>query len=245
MAKQGEVDYLKKLTKKSIKGIMDKPFSYKDCGAYLMQIGAIMSLLPQPPAKLLDLGCGSGWTSYFFAQKGYEVTGQDISEDIIYYANSRKDKEKIDNLNFLVGDYETISFEEEFDCVTFIDSLHHSISEEQAICMAYKALKPGGICIAAEPGIGHARHPESISAVEQFNVTERDMPPGKIIRAGKKAGFRKFKIYPHARHLAVIYREPSTSSWKKIFTVSIFKNLAAIFVIAFYKRNVGIVLMSK
>ena len=42
-----------------------------------------MGFLPDPPARILDMGCGGGWTSIFFAKRGYEVVGQDISQDMI------------------------------------------------------------------------------------------------------------------------------------------------------------------
>ena len=61
-----------------------------------------MLLLPTPPAKLLDLGCGTGLTSLSFARRGYDVTGQDISETAIQYANEIKDQEKINHLRFIV-----------------------------------------------------------------------------------------------------------------------------------------------
>ena len=90
MAKQAEIDYLKRLTPEEIRHAVEKPFSDAGCAAELMEIAAIMALLPPPPARLLDLGCGAGWTSIFFARRGYEVVGVDISEDMILHANANK-----------------------------------------------------------------------------------------------------------------------------------------------------------
>jgi hypothetical protein len=44
-----------------------KPFSEPGRDQLLVEIGIIMGLLPQPPARLLELGSGTGWTSRFFA----------------------------------------------------------------------------------------------------------------------------------------------------------------------------------
>src|SRR5882672_994 len=30
-------------------------------------------------AKLLDVGCGTGWSSYFFAERGFRTTGVDLN----------------------------------------------------------------------------------------------------------------------------------------------------------------------
>jgi len=247
MAKQGEIDYLKNLGADGIRHAVNKPFSDDFCAGYLMEVGAIMSLLPPPPAKLLDLGCGTGWTSCFYARRGYEVTGQDIAEDMIYNANEKKKREGIDNVRFVVCDYERMNFESEFDCAVFFDALHHSINEEDAIRMVYKALKPGGVCITSEPGICHADMPRSIEAVRKYNVTERDMPPGRIIKAARKAGFREYKVYPHTTHLEkTIYAGRTGHRWvSKLLKWHFLRTLAAIFVITLYRRCAGIVLMIK
>ena len=49
MAKQGEIDYLMRIGEAGARHAAGKPYSDVGCGSYLMQIGCIMSLLPQPP----------------------------------------------------------------------------------------------------------------------------------------------------------------------------------------------------
>jgi SAM-dependent methyltransferase len=201
MAKQGEMDYLKKLTAEEVRHAVNKPFSDAGCDGELMEIAAVMALLPPPPARLLDVGCGTGWTSIFFARRGHEVVGIDISEDMIFHANANKQRAGVDNVRFLVGDYEQMAFEAEFDCAVFYSALHHAVDERQALRMVYNGLKRRGICITSEPGEGHAQIPSSLKAVSNYNVTEKDMPPGRIVAAAREAGFRKFRTYPHAPDL--------------------------------------------
>jgi len=195
-SKQGERDYLKNLPEDGLKHSINKPFSDINCWKMLSQISIVLSLLPKPPAKLLDLGCGMGWTSIFFAKRGYDVTGVDISEDMIYYATLNKKKEKIKNLNFLVRDFENMEFNTKFNIVIFFDSLHHSLNEKEALKNAYNLLKPNGICITVEPGVGHSKSYYSIKAMKKYKVTEKDMPPKKIIKIAKEIGFKKFNIFP-------------------------------------------------
>jgi SAM-dependent methyltransferase len=195
MPKKGEIDYLKNIGKEGQRHVGNKPFSDNDCGQYLIDIGSLISLLPPPPGKLLDIGAGTGWTSIFFAKRGYDVIAQDISEDMIALARMNKRRYKVKNLDFLVCDYEDMNLNEVFDYAIFYDSLHHSVDEHKAIYHTYKALKSGGICLACEPGVFHSRTVEARNAIEKWGVTERDMPPVMIIRAGRKAGFRKFKVY--------------------------------------------------
>ena len=188
---------------------VNKPFSDQECSKYLFEIGAVLSLLPPPPGRLLDIGCGTGWTSRFFAKRGYQVLGIDICEDAIREAAKMAEVENLQNLRFEVGDYEEGRFKQDFDCAVFFDSLHHAVDEQLAVNMAYGALKPGGVCVTSEPGTGHQDQPHSIEAMERFNVTEKDMPPKKIIQLGKKAGFQQFRVVPHAFDLnTFIYKSP-------------------------------------
>jgi SAM-dependent methyltransferase len=210
MAKQGEIDYIKNIGKEAATHAANKPFSCSDCHRYLFEIGALMALLPPPPATLLDMGCGTGWTSLFFAKNGYSVTGTDISPEMIEFANLNKKNSGVQNVTFLVSDYEQDPFDNAFDCVVFFDSLHHAEDEEVALSMSYRALKSGGVFVASEPGKGHESAQESKEHMEKYGVTEKDMPPEKIISIGRKLGFGRFEVYPHGFDLCnIFFSEPS------------------------------------
>jgi hypothetical protein len=64
---------------------------------------------------------------------------------------------------------------------------------------AFRALKPGGVCVALEPGRGHSRKSAAIDA--EFDVTDKDMPPSRVCRAGRRAGFTRTRIVPAPQHL--------------------------------------------
>ncbi|MHC4597621.1 MAG: class I SAM-dependent methyltransferase [Planctomycetota bacterium] len=201
MGKQNERDYLKRIGEEGIRHAENKPFADDFCGEYLIDFGAAMLWMPPPPAKILDLGCGSGWTSRFLARRGYEVLGVDISEDMVRLARRCAGDAAHPNLHFDVEDYEALSHHEAFDVALFFDSLHHAEDEGMALSAAYRALKPGGLCIAVEPGKGHAGSPPSREAIERYGVTEKDMPPARVSRMGRRAGFWDIRTFPHARHV--------------------------------------------
>jgi SAM-dependent methyltransferase len=201
VAKQGEIDYLKNLDEAEVRHAVNKPFSDDACEVLLMEIGAVMALLPRPPARVLDIGCGAGWTSLFLARRGYEVVGLDISADMVAHAEACRSRWELDNVRFEAGDYETVRFEAEFDAALFFDSLHHAIDERAALEMAFRALKRDGRCVASEPGVGHAEAEVSIQAREKYDVTEKDMPPWRIIEIGRQVGFRTFRTYPHCHQV--------------------------------------------
>lgn len=208
MPKQGEIDYLKNIGPEGVWHAAHKPFSDADCGTYLISMGIIMNLLPPPPGRVLDLGCGTGWTSCLLAKRGYEVVGQDICPDMIHHARENGESMSLTNLEFVVGDYEELTLAADFDAAIFFDALHHSVDERAALSAVYRALKPNGVCITSEPGEGHAKAEHSKEAMKKFNVTERDMPPSTIIRAGKGIGFRRFEVFPHAHTVNHLHYSP-------------------------------------
>lgn len=247
MPKQGEIDFLKKLGPEVIGYAADKPFSDPDCGQYLMSLGALFHLLPPPPGRLLDLGCGTGWTTCLFARRGYDVVGQDICSDMIDVAQENRARYQAENVHFLVSDYEDLPFADEFDSAVFYDSLHHAMDEEAALRGVFRALKPGGQCVISEPGAGHARKPHSIQAMERYGITEKDMPPRHVIRMARRIGFSNWRVYPHIKpYTYLLYgSHPNQPLFRLSRLPQFFKNLALAFYAGFRKRSYGLVVLTK
>lgn len=243
MATQGEYAYFKNIGAAGMLHATHKPWSDSQCGLYLMELGAMMGLMPEG-GRLLDMGCGTGWTSVLFAKKGYDVVGQDLVPEAIEAGRRLKHENGIANLDFVVGDYESLTFNEEFDVVVFFDCLHHAVDEVGALQSAYRALKPGGICITSEPGRGHARRSAAVMA--EFGVTERDMHPAKIIRAARQVGFRRFSVHPHAQYLYIsLYRREARGLMGKLFRIPGMRTLVSLAVVLFSKHQAGITVLRK
>lgn len=144
MPRNGELSFYETIGEAGREFCRNKPFSLDECGIELMQIGAIMTLLPPPPARILECGCGAGWLSKLLAKRGYDVVGTDVSSQAIEIANSDRKGVELSNPTFVVADTEELPFTAEFDVVIFYDSLHHAIDERESLVAAFRALKPGG-----------------------------------------------------------------------------------------------------
>ncbi len=124
----------------------------------------------------------------------------------------------------MLSDYESLHFEEPFDCAVFYDALHHAVDERAALESAYRALRPGGILITHEPGAGHSESPESVRARELYAVTEKDMPPAHIRDLCREIGFSAFEflldptltlVHTHGVNLASLARVKQ-SLWRRL-----------------------------
>lgn len=191
VAKDDEINYLSKLGEGGREHALNKPWSDPGRGTYLLDIGALLSVMPTPPGRLLDIGAGTGWTSCLLALAGYQVTATDIAPEMVELQQANAARYGVALDDTVVCDFESLpsALDGQFEVALFYDCLHHSDDEQAALANAYRALRPGGVCVTLEPGRGHARNPDSVRAREVFGTTERDMPPSRIIAAARAVGF--------------------------------------------------------
>jgi SAM-dependent methyltransferase len=199
MPRAGELTYYERIGERGREAACRKPFSEDRRGWSLMQVGAVLALLPPPPARVLDCGCGTGWLTHILARSGYHAVGVDVSPQAVALARAGDDERGPGEAQFLVADAEDLPFEGEFDAVVFFDALHHALDERRAVECAHRALRPGGVLVASEPGPGHAAAARAVS--HRFDVTEKDMPPARVLALGHDVGFRSGRVYPRADDL--------------------------------------------
>jgi ubiquinone/menaquinone biosynthesis C-methylase UbiE len=82
-----------------------KVFDLFEKQAFLKLMGTVL-----PGNNLLEVGCGTGWWSSFFSQKGFSVTGVDISPEMIAVAREKN----IASATFQVADAHNLPFADNF-----------------------------------------------------------------------------------------------------------------------------------
>jgi trans-aconitate 2-methyltransferase len=101
--------------------------------------------------KVLDIGCGNGKITAYIAEKVPKgcVVGFDISEEMLSFASSNYAKS---NLVFILGNANSIPFNQQFDKLFTSCTLHWILEQEQALLSFKKCLKPGGAMLLILPG---------------------------------------------------------------------------------------------
>ncbi|KAA9340065.1 class I SAM-dependent methyltransferase [Adhaeribacter soli] len=101
-------------------------------------------LHPKPDAKILDLACGKGRHAIYLNQKGYHVTGIDLSPQSIAVAKESENE----RLHFAVHDMREVFRPNEFDFVLNLFTSYGYFASETENVVALKAIaesvKPGG-----------------------------------------------------------------------------------------------------
>jgi ubiquinone/menaquinone biosynthesis C-methylase UbiE len=107
---------------------------------------AVLKLLPpaKPGDRLLDVGCGTGHWSRFYASLGFEVVGVDISPEMIYAASLRNSS----NCSFEIADISRLPFEDNsFEVVAAMAMLEFVSKVEAAVAEMFRCLKSNGSVI--------------------------------------------------------------------------------------------------
>lgn len=141
--------------------------------------------------SILDLGCGTGRHDFIFAEKGYSVTGIEMSGKMIEAANKNlmPDKSNFPDLKFIQGDIRETELDSKFDVVL---SLFHVMSYQtgnedvrKTLDTAAKHLKPGGIFIFDfwyGPAVLTERPESRVKKLENDEITvERYAEPQLLI----------------------------------------------------------------
>ncbi|HWA74547.1 MAG TPA: class I SAM-dependent methyltransferase [Polyangiaceae bacterium] len=128
---------------------------------YVSEAGYVRGLIQQyrpSAASLLDLGCGTGRHALLLAEMGYQVSGVDLSEEMLASANERLRQRAAEPTQsawtppqFVHGDIRSVRLGSQFDVVV---SLFHVMSyqtrnEDLAAALATirEHLKPGGLFV--------------------------------------------------------------------------------------------------
>ncbi|MBD2345296.1 bifunctional 2-polyprenyl-6-hydroxyphenol methylase/3-demethylubiquinol 3-O-methyltransferase UbiG [Anabaena subtropica] len=98
-------------------------------------------------AKVLDVGCGGGLACEFLAQRGFRVSGLDLSLNSIKVAQEHAKQNQL-KIDYHQGVAESLPFEsQQFDIVLCCDVLEHVNDWHKVIYEVYRVLKTKGLFV--------------------------------------------------------------------------------------------------
>ena len=171
-----------------------------------------------PPAKMIDLGCGSGAFTHLLQRAGYECIGLDISGKLLRIARRR-----YPGIEFVQGDIEHLPFAEgSFDGALLSGVVHHLPDPSRCAAETFRILRSHGRFVAFDPNRMNPfmwlyRDPASpfYSSVG-VTANERPVLARAVAAIFERAGFKvssqflaglayRYVASSRARHLLPIY----------------------------------------
>ncbi len=185
---------------------LNKPFSDREqAGWYLWRFGLLLTgLNPGPADRVLDFGCGTGWTSHMLARMGAEVVGMDISGGALELARESAARSgplpSGASLRFEHFDGDRIPASDQyFDFVVVFEAIHHLPNPQALLREFARVLSPHGVLGFAEPGVGHSQAEISETEAGQ-GILEQDVDVERVFQSARAAGFWDMELFVPGIH---------------------------------------------
>ncbi|MFG1819388.1 methyltransferase domain-containing protein [Kribbella sp. NPDC049174] len=184
-------------------------------------------LRADPPARLADVACGTGWAAIAIAQSypRVSVDGFDLDEDAVAAARDHAEEAGLaDRVNFAVADAAALSKTPGYDLVTIIEALHDMSRPVEALRGVRQMLAEGGTVLVVDelvedeftaPASDIERYHYGWSVLSclpdamgdpQTAATGAVMRPSVLRRYATEAGFRDLEVLPIRNDYLRFYR---------------------------------------
>ena len=176
-------------------------FNIQQRQAYVL--GYVDALGLPPGTRILDLGCGAGLTAVKLLERGYEVVGIDVSENMLELARQNCAAAGLAGRgSFQLGNAEGLEADDaSFDLIIAMGLIEYLRWDRWALQEMYRVLKPGGHLIVTGPNqlrLSFLVDPVRLAWLGEQKV---ERTAGKVLARlfGARVGRRKFD-----RHLYVL-----------------------------------------
>jgi ubiquinone/menaquinone biosynthesis C-methylase UbiE len=174
-------------------------------------------LRAEPPARVVDVACGTGWSSIAMAQAypNINVHGIDLDSDAIGAARKNAERAGMaDRVRFSVTDAAELGGAGGYDLVTILEALHDMSRPVEALSAARRMLSEDGTLLVADGLVGdefsvpaspRERTEYGWSVISclpgamgdpQTAATGAVMRPSVLRQYARQAGFREVEVLP-------------------------------------------------
>jgi len=148
----------------------------RDPGVRAAWRSLLVSLVPAPPARVADLGCGTGTLSLLLADEGHAVDGVDFSPAMVTRARAKAEGRR--DVRFVVGDAAAPALDRAaYDVVLCRHVLWALPDPAAALRRWVDLLAPGGRLVLVE---GRWFNGAGLSAAETVRLVEATGRPAEL-----------------------------------------------------------------
>jgi SAM-dependent methyltransferase len=141
------------------------------------------------PGRVLDIGCGSGGLSAELLTRGFTVTSQDISEEMVSMCRRYLTRRGFAVDKVRRGGVDDIPEAGAFDTVTALDVIEHIEDDRGALLRMREALKPDGRLVLSVPALSWLYGPKD-KEVGHYRRYDKEA----LVQALEGAGFTVERI---------------------------------------------------
>jgi SAM-dependent methyltransferase len=146
--------------------------------------------LPDGGLNVLEVGCGTGKTACYLAEKGFRVTALDRHPLMLEKARRRAEQSGVTNVDWVLGDVEALPFDPETFDIVYAESVTVFTHIPKALAEYHRVLKPNGRLLDRELVL-HERLPEPIQhEIQSFFRMDRMLTLDEWMALLHQAGFR-------------------------------------------------------
>ena len=149
--------------------------------------------------RILDFGAGTGWSTRYLTQLGYEVICSDVSPIALEIAKRLVARLPVPGPRpeptFQVFDGHRIDLPDaSVDRVHCFDAFHHVPNPAEVLAELGRVLKPGGIAGFCEPGPNHSKTAQSQFEMRNYTIIENDVIMADVWAWAQSAGFTSLEL---------------------------------------------------
>lgn len=138
----------------------------------------------KPGSRVADIGCGFGYFTFRLAArvgKEGKVYAVDIDREAIDKVRERKEREKLSQVEPILGESADPHLPNDLDAVLIVDTYHEFREYDRTMQAVFRALKPGGRLVIID-GEGPSGRPRT--EYHRLHVIPADLVREEVARTG-------------------------------------------------------------
>ncbi|WP_353815196.1 class I SAM-dependent methyltransferase [Agromyces sp. SYSU T00266] len=151
-------------------GDINRPWFDRELAGALASVAELDAVLSRPGARILDVGCGHGWSSLALARAYPEavVDGVDIDGPSIESARGHaEDAELADRVTFHLGGGEALAEEDAYDAAFIFEALHDMPNPVEVLAALRRVVRDDGAVVIMDEAVAERFAPDG-DAVERI-----------------------------------------------------------------------------